>query len=947
MPETPAPIYLSLPEGPDGWAETVISAFASHGPQPLTRADCEPSAAWPDGLRQTLAASSALLTIMPPHGLDRLQLRDQAVLATLPDTPARPRNLLVLPDNHPLPAALAFPRPWLTLSDPNALEDLPAAARRQLTTPPPRHAPASDQCPYPGVRSFTAAEGALLFGRQRALKQLANRLDTHSMVIVCGPAGIGKRSLIQAGLFPQRRSPVGDGPWECVSVDPGDAPFHALSRSLLPLLHPGLEASQHHAASDDLGNQLQSGAIGLHSLVTQLLQTQHGSSGLLLHLRGCETLTTQTDIDSARQFLALLQAACEASPLKVVASLDSAFEGQSLQALPELAAHAGWLPLGGFSAAELSEVITRPAHLAGLSVDQQLIDSISADGAAHGIHPTQLGCALQQTWLRRTDDTLSEAAYHAGGRLEQCLEQRANSVWPGLSQEQQQQLQQRWENRTQPAGATGGGPVWSRMGSWDAQARGFRQWHQSLQAALAAWQAGGRATDGLLHGPDQLEADAWLQRSGPKLDHDEREFIRAGQRPPPRAVRSRRSRRREILLAGALVTALVGLAVSSSQWWLATRHRDLQTGTKPPLQAAPQPTEPAPYAAPPSTTSVAVLTDIAEPKVLLIPGDRPGDIAFSSDGQFLLTGSNNGSINLWELASGESRQQFLSGNHNIAALRFFAQDRQFFSVSTNGAVNTWRLPTHKPVLLHPAARSRLTVVATNDRGTRLLTADSAQKVKIFDLVDQQPAKQLSGHRADVIAAAFSADGTRLVTGDEEGNIWLWDAEALTPIRELRAHRSFIDNLRFDPSGDRFLSAGGDGHIRLWDGHDGEPLLDINATDGRIHAAHFSPSARTVASSSPDGIITLWDSNSGAAVATLIGHNGAVRALAFSPDGHWLASTGTDRSVRLWDLSTGHARILRKDSPVQLDRVRFGPKGRWLAVTGNSSTLLLWSLKGAQ
>ena len=960
MPDYRTPIYLSLPKGPAGWAESVTDAFNTQGFKVVTRADRERSLAWPQALQPQLSATEAMLTIIAPGGLDRWQRREQALLAQIPASAAAPQNLpqnlLVLPGNQALPAAFGFARPWLMLKDPRQLQQLPDQVARRLQQGADPTSPCSSQCPYPGLRSLTPSEGALLFGRHRALQRLAKLLTTTAFVVLSGAVGVGRRSLVRAGLFPLRSSPTGDGPWECISLRPGDAPFHALGHALLPLLQPDLDANQRDRAADDLGNQLQTGSVTLEVLLQQLLRVLQGCNGVLLHLHALETLATASDSDSARQFINMLIDAAASAPLQLVATLDSRFQGQLLQRLPMLPERCGWIALGAFSDTEAADVITGPARLAGLTVADKLLTAISTDAGSDGVHPTLLACALQQTWLRRDGATLSEAAYHAGGRLGQCLEQRANQTWAMLSQEQRQHARQLWEHQQQAPAPTDDVAGWSRTRRWQTQRAAFHAWRQSIDDALQAWQHADRAGDALLHGADQMEAEAWLQREGSRLQQDEREFIRAGQPTASRLRGPHRSRRRERVLLATLALTLLALVVSSSQWWLATQHSirppppppdtvATDTDSIPPTndqqQSLPQASD--------NNNGVGAGSDISPGKLvtLLVPGHRPASLAFSSDGAFLLTGSSNGSINLWELASAESRQQLDSGNREIAALQFFDHDRQFFSVSSDSTVNTWRLPARHPTLLHPGSQQHLTVVAANRSGSRLLTADSSRNATVFDLIKGRQLQRLKGHRAEIIAAAFAPDDTRLASADEDGNIWLWDALSLSPLQQLRAHRSFVDNLRFSHDGQRLLSAGGDGHIRLWDSHNGQPLVDIRAADGRIHVARFSPSDTTLANSDDSGVIKLWDSATGDQVMTLSGHTGIVRGLAFSPDGRWLASVGDDRSVRLWELANGAMTILKRQHAVPLNGVWFGPRGRWLAVAGNSATLLLWPLRSRQ
>ena len=977
---TPAPlnmpdkqtVYLSLPQGPTDWHHTVTEVFASHGFNPLLRDDRDPALAWPQALAQTLARADLLVTIMAPAGLDHWQLREQAVFAEPANQrdPNWPQGVLVLPAGHSLPAALGFPRPWVTLDDPATPGTLPIAINAALAKRAKAAPGATAQCPYPGMRSFDASEAALFFGRRQEITQLSELLRKHPLVMLSGASGVGKCSLVQAGLFPSKGRPAPNAPWECIGLALGHAPFHALGAALAVLLQADSSAEQLTAAGDDIGNQLQTGSVGLDTLVTQLLKVQHGSAGVLLHLRGIETLATEppdATMSLASDFTAMLVAACAQAPLRVVISLDSRFQAALLRRLPEFGQACAWMPLAPLRGQALRETVSGPAAIAGLSVDTDLLDTIDADAIPDAAHPAMLACTLEETWQRRSDQRLSLAAYHAAGGLTHCFERRANRAWQSLGSEQRRHLQEVWEQRidSDDAGLHGDhdeapGQVWSRTRAWNIEHSAFLAWRQGIAVEMRDWQQAERKPDRLLQGPMQAEAEAWLQRRGSQLDPQAREFIRAGMRSKQRGPRSRRNRRREAALAIALATAVIGLGITGSQWWLATQRTDFKpvtagTGqTDYPAMSDVQVTDQqrpeifAESSLANTDTSSQADSEIAIPvptkhPALVVPGGRVSSLAFSADGSFLLTGSNNGYINLWEVASSESRQQLQADNRSIAAIGFFNRERQFYTASSYASVNLWQLPPRNPQLLRRGGRDRITTIHANSSGTRLLIADSNHSLDLYDPILAKHLQSLDGHLAEVIAAAFSDNDERLVTADEEGNIGLWDAISTKPLRMLRGHRSFIDNLEFDAQSERFLSAGGDGRIRLWNAHDGDQLLDITAADGRIHVAHFSPSGSTIASSTADGGITLWDSGSGEAVAKLEGHSDIVRAFAFSPNGRWLASASDDHSLRLWDLATNKDRVLFRDQSIRLREVRFDPAGKWLAVTSNSAKLLLWAM----
>ena len=89
-------------------------------------------------------------------------------------------------------------------------------------------------CPYRGLLPFRAedAEAGLFVGREEEMLQLRRMVDERALVVVVGPSGVGKSSLVNAGLLPAL---LGTGEWAATTFRPGATPFFALARALCEL----------------------------------------------------------------------------------------------------------------------------------------------------------------------------------------------------------------------------------------------------------------------------------------------------------------------------------------------------------------------------------------------------------------------------------------------------------------------------------------------------------------------------------------------------------------------------------------------------------------------------------------------------------------------------------------------------------------------------------------
>jgi len=92
-------------------------------------------------------------------------------------------------------------------------------------------------CPYVGLNPFQESDKENFFGRQRLLENLLNGLKEKCLLVVIGPSGSGKSSLILAGLVPALKSGglEGSSAWRYFPrLVPGSNPLESLARAIKP-----------------------------------------------------------------------------------------------------------------------------------------------------------------------------------------------------------------------------------------------------------------------------------------------------------------------------------------------------------------------------------------------------------------------------------------------------------------------------------------------------------------------------------------------------------------------------------------------------------------------------------------------------------------------------------------------------------------------------------------
>jgi serine/threonine protein kinase/sugar lactone lactonase YvrE len=258
---------------------------------------------------------------------------------------------------------------------------------------------------------------------------------------------------------------------------------------------------------------------------------------------------------------------------------------------------------------------------------------------------------------------------------------------------------------------------------------------------------------------------------------------------------------------------------------------------------------------------------------------------------------------------------------SVNCVCFSRDGRHLASASRDGTVKVWDAATGREVLSFNEHTDVWSVSFSPDGG-RLASASGAfdpgksvpGRVKVWDAARQQMVLSFTGHTNGVTSVCFSPDGQRLASASRDHTVKVWDAATGRELLSLQGHTDPVTGLCFSPDGKRLASASGDfygpsthprwGEVKVWDASTGQVLLSLKGHALAVTSVCFSPDGRRLASASWDKTVKVWDAATGREVFTLQGHTGHVNGVCFSPDGQRLASASQDQMVKVWDAATG-------------------------------------------
>jgi len=267
---------------------------------------------------------------------------------------------------------------------------------------------------------------------------------------------------------------------------------------------------------------------------------------------------------------------------------------------------------------------------------------------------------------------------------------------------------------------------------------------------------------------------------------------------------------------------------------------------------------------PPSTRLIKTLFPAvkkrAEPHFSIENASPVADLAISRDGKTLVSGSEDHTVEVWDLST---RTRI----HNLRG--------------------------------HEGSIRR---VAISRDGKTLASGSQDHTVKVWDLSTGTHIHNLQGHGGSVDCVAISADGKTLISGSRDGRIRMWNLSTGRLRSILDGDLSPVVCVAISRDGKTLVSGSPDCTVKVWNLSTGMLTHNLQGHERPVRGMAISTDGKTLASGSDDHAITVWDLPTGHGVCLLNSHNGSVASALISSDQKKLISGSIDGTIKVWDLS---------------------------------------------
>ena len=282
-------------------------------------------------------------------------------------------------------------------------------------------------------------------------------------------------------------------------------------------------------------------------------------------------------------------------------------------------------------------------------------------------------------------------------------------------------------------------------------------------------------------------------------------------------------------------------------------------------------------------------------------------VGITPDSQWILSTSEDETLKVWNLSTGEVRtfeypdlvnDVVLTNDGKlaiVAAGSFVGEDSAIAvqDLSTGSIVATFAELEGEPTAIALSPDRQLLVVAVND------LLNQVYGLNVLRFQTQELLYTLYGHDEAIMAIDITPDGSHLVSASLDKTLTVWNLPQGTERRTLHGHAEAVQDIAITPDGCKVISASTDRTLKAWDLETGQDLYTLAGHQDAVTAVAMHPSGQEIISASKDNTIRVWDLKQKQEKRRFFSHMG-VRAIAIASNGQFAVSAADDRTVKVWD-----------------------------------------------
>jgi len=287
-------------------------------------------------------------------------------------------------------------------------------------------------------------------------------------------------------------------------------------------------------------------------------------------------------------------------------------------------------------------------------------------------------------------------------------------------------------------------------------------------------------------------------------------------------------------------------------------------------------------------------------------------VAWSSDGKYIASGSQDGTAHVWNADNGQRQFSYRSNiqpaqSDDWANKVTWSPDNKMMAIAfSDGTVQVVGVSDDKA--LYRYANSDGTIpgpgfaaVSWSPDGKYVAAGNMADKIYVYEVTSGKIVTTYADHTDFIAAVAWSHDGKHIASGAWDSLVKVWDPISGQTLLDYKGHHDNLRDVAWSPDDTRIVSGGWDGTAQVWDSVSGHTLITYTKhVGGMVNAVAWSHHGRYIASGGNDMHTHVWEADTGNLVHTYA--SAQIYGVAWSPDDTRIVTAGYNKLAQVWGVN---------------------------------------------
>jgi WD40 repeat protein len=341
-------------------------------------------------------------------------------------------------------------------------------------------------------------------------------------------------------------------------------------------------------------------------------------------------------------------------------------------------------------------------------------------------------------------------------------------------------------------------------------------------------------------------------------------------------------------------------------------------------------------------------------------------IDYSADGKFIITGSKDKTLKLWEVATGREIRTFTGHTKSVTGVKFSPDGSKVVSVSYDQFAIVWSVKTGNQIISFKDSLDEIRNAIFTPDGKQILTGGHKTNAILWDIKTGKKIREYHKKPSTcyqcIPSLQFNIDGSQLITGSGDRTAIVWNVITTDTIKTYHYSKGSCSSCPSSAAysnNAKYIAVGeGSGQLNIVDAYTGNIIYTL-IEDESYKSVQFSANNKYIAAViGYYGVLKIWEVKSGKEVLSIKNKKG-IKDVSFSPDGKNIAVANTNHTASIWNINSQKEILQLKgivnrpptprlnESQIyyldKLNEVRLSPDGNLLAFFKRSNNAVLWDL----